>query len=99
METIDTEVVIEARDLDTDERDRLELTVPAPGEAYQQRAQLVALVAEHHPEARLRSFANGAATFLGRQHLIVASYPRLPPPRSAKRSAPPAVPQASLFAP
>ena len=46
----------------------------APSETSRQRQQLTEVVAKLHPDARLRSFAHGAATFLNRQYLIVAFY-------------------------
>ena len=67
-------IVLEARDLDTDDRARELASVPCPSGPSEQRRQLVQAAAEHHPGAKLRSFANGAATFLDRQHLIVAFY-------------------------
>lgn len=91
-----THVIIESRDLDTDERARLTVHVEPAVEDHMQRAQLAALVAERHPDARLRSFSRGAATFLGRQHLIVASYSAQPARRSWSAQAEPA--QDELFA-
>lgn len=46
-----TKVVIEARDLDTDVRERVELDVDAPSEEHAQRTQLKELVAAHGPGA------------------------------------------------
>lgn len=66
--------MIEARDLDTDERSRMEFEVNAPGDERGKRAQLVTAVSRVHPEAMLRSFGNDAASFLGREHLVVAHY-------------------------
>lgn len=95
-----TQVTIEARDLDTDERLREVVEVPAPREPYRQRAQLSTLVAERHPSARLRSFAGGAATFLGPQHLIVAAYVALPAASRSRGLDQAAAPdQQPLFAP
>lgn len=79
-----TTIIITARDLDTDERSTLELEAEASGEPAAQRTALVAAVRGVHPGARIRSFADGAATFLDRQHLVVASYSRLP--RRSRRS-------------
>lgn len=70
----DTKVIIESRDLDTDARERVEIAVEPPTELHEQRSTLIAMVAERHPGAKLRSFADGAATFLDKQHLVVASY-------------------------
>ena len=67
-------VIVESRDLDSDERERASYQVVAPHDEAQERSRLVELVAETHPEARPRSFANGAATFLAPQHLVVAFY-------------------------
>jgi hypothetical protein len=83
-----TQVIIEARDLDTDARDEsLSIPVEPPQTEAEQRNQLRNLVAEHYPTARIRSFADGAATFLDRQQLIVASYrPRLKARRASTAS-------------
>lgn len=89
-----TIITIEARDLDSDERSRTVLERVVPHEPARQRAALIAEVARVHPTARIRSFADGTATFLDRQHLVVAWYERLP----GRRSADGARPQESLFA-
>ena len=80
-------LIIEARDLDTDARSREARSMSAPATALEQRRQLVDAVAALHPSAKMRSFADGAATFLDRQHLIVAFYAeRSPaPPRPKAR--------------
>jgi hypothetical protein len=82
-------VVIEERHLDTDERRREERTVPSPHDPTEERTRLVQLVAELHPEATHRSYADGAATFLAPHHLIVAYYEQriafAGPPRRAGR--------------
>jgi hypothetical protein len=67
-------LVVEARDLDTDERSRATFAVPATSSPAEQRAQLAEATEAVHPSAKMRSFADGAATFLDRQHLIVAFY-------------------------
>lgn len=90
-------IVLEARDLDTDERARELATVPRPSGQSEQRRQLVQAASEHHPGAKLRSFANGAATFLDRQHLIVAFYAESVRP-VAGRDEPHAAQQSPLFA-
>jgi hypothetical protein len=69
-----TTVIIEARDLDTDERDRTTVNIRAPSDSAGRRTSLAGAVAECFPDAQLRSFADGAATFLDRQHLIVACF-------------------------
>ncbi len=88
-------VIVEARDLDTDDRDRRELTVEVPREPASQREQLAGIVAEIHPAAKLRSFADGAATFLGPSHLVVAHYGDQ---LEAAASTSPSSSQPSLFA-
>lgn len=69
-------IIVEHRHLDTDERARRVYTVDAPGDDAQERARLLRLVADLHPEAANRSYADGAATFLSPDHLIVAFYER-----------------------
>lgn len=69
-----TKIIIESRGLDTDERERVEVEAERPTAAHEQRSGLIATVGQQHPRAKLRSFADGAATFLDRQHLVVASY-------------------------
>jgi hypothetical protein len=93
-----TTVIIETRDLDTDERGRTSLEVKVPGDKAEQRAMLAAAVADRFPDARFRSFADGAATFLDRQHLIVACFAKTngrPAKRVKQQSA---TPQETLFA-
>jgi|GEM_PF-2341597 len=72
--TLPRRLIVEARDLDTDARTRQELDVDAPTDEAGQRAQLVSVVARLHPEARMRSFGNEAASFLDSSYLIVAHY-------------------------
>ncbi|HTZ65808.1 MAG TPA: hypothetical protein VMB51_17060 [Solirubrobacteraceae bacterium] len=81
---------MEARDLDTDARARQEVDVDAPADEAGQRAQLASVVARLHPDARIRSFGNGAASFLDSSHLVVAHYTEAREPRPA-----PAMPDAS----
>lgn len=45
-----------------------------PDDESQERARLLELVEGLHPGADHRSYADGAATFLDRDHLIVAFY-------------------------
>ena len=75
-------LIVEARDLDTDARARQEVDVDAPADEAGQRAQLASVVARLHPEARMRSFGNGAASFLDSSHLIVAHYTEAHEPAS-----------------
>lgn len=67
-------VIVESRHLDTDARVRDEYEVATPSDPVQERSRLVELVAGLHPRARHRSYADGAATFLDSDHLIVAFY-------------------------
>ncbi len=89
-------MTIETRDLDTDERSRTVEGAICPSEPYAQRAQLAALVARRHPNARFRSFSDGTASFLDAQHLIVASYESGTRP-ARRRDAPAGVEQPVLF--
>lgn len=78
-------VVVESRDLDTDERDRTVLAASRPDSVEARERELRDLIAEVHPEARFRSFAGDVATALDRQHLVVAHYlgqrPKPPAPQ------------------
>jgi len=80
--TLPRRLIVEARDLDTDARVRQELDVDAPTDQAGQRAQLASVVARLHPEARMRSFGNGAASFLDPSHLVVAHYAEAREPAS-----------------
>lgn len=80
-------LVVEARDLDTDERSSEVLAVAPPSGVCEQRVQLAEAVARLHPAATMRSFAASAATFLDRQHLIVAFYADLPADPERRQSA------------
>jgi hypothetical protein len=73
-----TTLTIEARDLDTDAREQTVLDAVPPRDPSGQRTALVEAVRSLFPGAKFRSFANGAATFLDAQHLIVASYADVP---------------------
>jgi hypothetical protein len=73
-----TTLTIESRDLDTDARERTVIDSVPPLDPNRQRAALAEAVERIFPRAKLRSFSNGAATFLDMQHLIVASYAELP---------------------
>lgn len=68
-----------------------------PSGASEQSVQLVEAVAKLHPAAKMRSFADGAATFLDRQHLIVAFYADFPAESGPNQGAGGAV-QEPLFA-
>lgn len=65
---------MEARHLDTDARVRNERDVDAPTDTAGQMAQLASEVARLHPDACMRSFDRGAASFLDASHLVVAHY-------------------------
>lgn len=67
-------LVVEARDLDTDERTVVTFEVEMPADESGQRAQLAAAVTRLHPGTRMRSFGDGAASFLDSQRLVVAHY-------------------------
>ena len=67
-------LIIEARDLDTDDRSLASFEVDMPTDEKRQQAQMVEFVAEVHPTARMRSFGDGAASFLDARHLVVAHY-------------------------
>jgi hypothetical protein len=67
-------VIVESRHLDTDARARDEYQVAMPTDQVQEKSRLVELVTGLHPHAKHRSYAEGAATFLDSDHLIVAFY-------------------------
>lgn len=91
-------LIIEARDLDTDERTATTLSVSMPPDEAGQRQQLAAADARLHPEARMRSFGDGAASFLDSQRLVVAHYRRAATPRPAPEPPAEATEQQPLFA-
>lgn len=93
-----TELIIKARDLDSGATSIARVEVDAPGDPDRQRIQMVEVIADVHPDARFRSFADAAATFLDRQHLIVAFYADTPaaPRRSGSKG--PESMQPALFA-
>jgi hypothetical protein len=98
-EDVATTLTIEARDLDTDDRRRTTIEAVPPRDPVRQRAALAEAVGRLFPAARLRSFSDGAATFLDSQHLIVASYAGLSATASRQRHGSAATePQDSLFA-
>lgn len=67
-------LIVEARDLDTDERMVATFEVQVPSDSDGQRDQLARAVAKLHPQARMRSFGGGAASFLDSRQLVVAHY-------------------------
>ncbi|CAN5455179.1 hypothetical protein BH20ACT17_BH20ACT17_06340 [soil metagenome] len=67
-------LVIEARDLDTDERTVATFEVEMPVDEAGREAQLAEMVARLHPDARMRSFGGAAASFLDSERLVVAHY-------------------------
>ena len=93
-----TTLTIEARDLDTDARERTVVEAVAPHNNSAQRAALAEAVAQLFPRARLRSFSKGAATFLDAQHLIVAYYADPPNSNGRRAASDTGEQQAPLFA-
>jgi hypothetical protein len=67
-------IVVKLRELDTDARTVFEHDVPPPQDASEQRARLIEAVAQHKPEAEIRSFADHTASFLDSEHLVVAYF-------------------------
>lgn len=65
-------VVITAKRLDSDELSEATVEVETPASELALRKLLTELVGARHPDAELRSFANGAATFLAPKLLVVA---------------------------
>lgn len=70
------EVEVRARDLDTGEQQTNRVDVSPPVDEVQCRALLTRVVTEAFPEARIRSYTPGVASFLGKEHLIVAALPK-----------------------
>lgn len=65
-------LIIESRDLDTDERTLSCYPVGvAARSSVALRDSIVGAMAHAQPDARLRSFADGVATFVAPQHLYV----------------------------
>lgn len=71
---MNAEVILEARDLDTDERVLTALGAARPSEDGAQRRCLIELVRGHYPNARIKSYERGVATFLTRQELVIAHF-------------------------
>lgn len=69
-------VIVKLRDLDTDDRTIFEHDVEPPRSPSEARSRLIDTVAEHAPDAEIRSFANHAASFVDGEHLIVAYFER-----------------------
>lgn len=67
-------VIVKLRDLDTDAREVFEHDVAPPRSASEERTRLMDAVAEHKPDAEIRSFANHAASFVDSEHLVVAYF-------------------------
>jgi hypothetical protein len=67
-------VIVKLRDLDTDAHTFFEHDVPPPRSPGEERETFIRLVAEHKPEAEIRSFANHAASFVDSEHLVVAYF-------------------------
>ena len=67
-------VIVKLRDLDTDARTIFEHEVAPPSTGGEERTRLMEVVAEHKPDAEIRSFANHAASFVDSEHLVVAYF-------------------------
>lgn len=68
-------VLIKLRDLDTDAREEATVDIArVPDNPLRQGQYLAEVVAERHPDARAKSFADGVASFVDRRHLIIARY-------------------------
>lgn len=83
------EVLIETRDLETDRAERVVRLVEAPGSESEEREQLQHAVGSVDSEAQLRTFANGAATFIAHRRLVIASFRDRPARRVAEEQATP----------
>lgn len=98
--TAERTLVVEARDLDTDERTVSTLNVEMPADELGRRAQLSSVVAGLHPHARMRSFEGATASFLDSEQLVVAHYRDTQPQETRETSVSRMQPveQPSLFA-
>lgn len=67
-------VIVKLRDLDTDARALFEHDVAPPRSLGEERARLMEVVAQHKPQAEIRSFANHAASFVDSEHLVVVYF-------------------------
>jgi hypothetical protein len=67
-------IIVKLRDLDTDARAEFEHEVAPPQSVAEERSRLIEVVAEHKPDAEIRSFANHAASFVDSEHLVVAYF-------------------------
>lgn len=67
-------VIVKLRDLDTDARVVHEHDVAPPRSVAEERSRLIEVVAEHKPDAEIRSFANHAASFVDSEDLVVAYF-------------------------
>jgi hypothetical protein len=67
-----TTIVVEARDLDTDELARRTYELEARPDLSGLQMQIERLVEHAHPDARLREFAGSVGTFAGRGKRIIA---------------------------
>ena len=98
-EATERTLVVETRDLDTDERTVATFDVEMPADEPGRRAQLSEVVAQLHPRARMRSFGGAAASFLDSEQLVVAHYGESPMKRRATSADPvQQVEQQPLFA-
>jgi hypothetical protein len=67
-----TNIVVESRNLDTDERSRRTYELEAQLDIAGLHDQLERLVRHIHPGARVQGFADGVGTFADRRAVIVA---------------------------
>lgn len=91
-------LIVEATDLDTDERSVATFDVEIPPDEDGRRKQLADVVADLHPAARMRSFAGAAASFLDSQQLVVAHYSKSGPHAETPADRIECVEQPPLFA-
>lgn len=84
--SVERSLVIEARDLDTDERTVVTFTVQMPADESGRRTQLSQAVARLHPHACMRSFGGTVASFLDSDQLVVAHYGETPRVGTGERS-------------
>lgn len=91
-------VLITAKRLDAQEREKTAVEVDVPQTEAGQQTQLIELVHARYPDAEFRSFADEAASFLAHKLLVVAVYQRSDESSGEDAAPPDGESQQQLFA-